>query len=125
MTNTIKKCLFVSVGVVFLTLGVIGIFLPVMPTVPFLVVASACFAKGSTRMHAWLHSNKWFGPVLKNWEEQRAITFRTKVVSTITMAVGIVSSCIFAPYLWAKIAVLVICVLVGIFLWTRPVPLSD
>ncbi len=68
-------------GFVFVGLGAIGIFLPLLPTTPFLLVAAACFAKSSDKWHKWLLSNRVFGPVIINWQENRCISLRTKIVA--------------------------------------------
>lgn len=75
-------------------LGVIGAVLPVLPTTPFLLLALACFANSSPRFHQLLLNNRWFGSTLRQWEEDKSITRRSKVkamvVITLTFAVSIV-----------------------------------
>lgn len=63
----------------FTALGFIGIFLPVLPTVPFLIVAVACFARSSPRMERWLLSHPSFGPLLRDWRERGAIPLKGKL----------------------------------------------
>ena len=60
-------------GFIFVGIGFTGIFIPILPTTPFLIVAAACFARSSKRWHDWLLSNKVFGPVLTDWEEKKCI----------------------------------------------------
>lgn len=60
-------------------LALLGIFLPVLPTTPFLLVAAACFAKSSPKWHQWLLSHKLFGPFLVNWQKNRCISLKTKL----------------------------------------------
>jgi uncharacterized membrane protein YbaN (DUF454 family) len=79
------KLLLNIVGVLALLLGVLGIFLPLLPTTPFLLLASACFARGSTRMHNWLLSHGMFGEYLRNYEAGRGIPARAKVLALVMM----------------------------------------
>ena len=72
-------------GFLSLGLGIAGIFLPVVPTTPFVLLAAACFARSSERWHQWLLNNPTFGPMIRRWETQRCISIRTKVVALVSM----------------------------------------
>ena len=74
-------------GFVLLALGVIGIFLPLLPTTPFLIGAAACFAKSSEKWHAWLLSNRVFGPTIIKWQERKCISRSTKFAAIGSMLV--------------------------------------
>jgi hypothetical protein len=73
------------IGVLAVALGVLGIFLPLLPTTPFLLLASACFARSSTRLHHWLRSNPVFGKYLRDYEDGRGLPLRGKVVILLLM----------------------------------------
>ena len=73
--------LYKTLGFIFLGLGVIGVFLPLLPTTPFLLVSAACFAKSSEKWHRWLLSNRIFGPIIADWQERKCISFTTKVIA--------------------------------------------
>jgi uncharacterized membrane protein YbaN (DUF454 family) len=73
--------LYKSLGFICLGLGVIGIFLPLLPTTPFLLLSAGCFAKSSDKWHQWLVSNKIFGPMIKNWQDRKCISFSTKIIA--------------------------------------------
>ena len=86
----LRKWALVTVGIIAVTLGVIGIFLPLLPTTPFLLLAAACFARSSERLYTWLIQHKWFGDYIRHYREHRAITLRAKVV-ILVMLWGVIS----------------------------------
>jgi uncharacterized membrane protein YbaN (DUF454 family) len=73
----------------FLGLAVAGTFLPLLPTTPFLLLATYFFAKSSPRVHRWLLNSRWFGPLIQDWEERRAISLRTKFKAIVIVIVSI------------------------------------
>jgi uncharacterized membrane protein YbaN (DUF454 family) len=73
--------LYKSLGFIFLGIGLIGVFLPLLPTTPFLLVAAGCFARSSEKWHRWLLSNRIFGPIISDWQERKCISFSTKVIA--------------------------------------------
>jgi uncharacterized membrane protein YbaN (DUF454 family) len=77
--------LLVSAGVLSVALGVVGIFVPLLPTTPFLLLAAACFLRSSDRFHTWLMTNRWVGDHLRDYMEHRSTTLTTKVVSLTTL----------------------------------------
>lgn len=92
------------VGVLFLLLGAIGAVLPLLPTTPFVLLAAWCFARSSPRMHAWLLKSPLFGPVLRNWEENRCMPRNARRVALIMMlGVGTSSVLFFVPGIPLKI----------------------
>jgi uncharacterized membrane protein YbaN (DUF454 family) len=76
----LRKGLLIFVGVLSVGLAVAGIFLPLLPTTPFLLLAAACFFRSSDRLYRWLITHKWFGLYIKNYREHKAITRYSKVV---------------------------------------------
>lgn len=79
------KSFYIMAGVLALLLGFLGLFLPLLPTTPFLLLASWCFARGSTRLHRWLLSHRVFGEYLRNFEAGRGIPLRAKIVATVML----------------------------------------
>ncbi len=73
------------VASIAVVLAVLGLFLPVLPTTPFLLLASACYARGSKRMHNWLLSNRLFGETLRNYENCKAIPLRAKIIALLML----------------------------------------
>ena len=74
-------------GFVFLALALIGVFLPLLPTTPFVLLAAGCFAQSSERMHRWILANPTFGPMVRDWEQKRCVTCRVKAVAIASMVV--------------------------------------
>ncbi len=77
------KIVFNIVGTLALVLAVLGIFLPLLPTTPFVLLASACYMRGSDRLHGWLTTNKLFGSYIANMESGRGIPMRAKITAII------------------------------------------
>lgn len=75
------KYLLVVFGSVALVLGIVGIFLPLLPTTPFLLLAAALYFRSSPRLYDWLLSHRHLGPYIRNFRENRAIPLRVKIVS--------------------------------------------
>jgi uncharacterized membrane protein YbaN (DUF454 family) len=76
---SLVRVLLVALGFVFLALGITGIVLPLLPTTPFLLLAAACFARGSERFYIALLQNRFLGGFIRDWREGRGIPLRTKV----------------------------------------------
>ena len=91
-----KKTLYKPLGFFFLGLGLAGIPLPILPTTPFILLSAWFFARSSPRWHQWLINSELFGPMIRNWEEQRCVSCRTKVVAISSMALVGGTSVIFA-----------------------------
>lgn len=78
-----------SVGYLFLGLAIVGAFLPVIPTVPFALVAAYCFKEGSPRVYSWIIAFPKFGPAVQEWEEHKIIRTKNKVLAISLMSLGI------------------------------------
>jgi len=77
---TLRKGLLILIGILLVVLATVGIFLPLLPTTPLLLLAAACFIRSSDRLYQWLITHKWFGSFIKNYREQKATTKHAKVV---------------------------------------------
>ncbi|MBW2541236.1 MAG: YbaN family protein [Deltaproteobacteria bacterium] len=104
--SAVQKSILIAFGLLCVGLGVLGMFLPVLPTTPLLLLALACFARSSERLHGWLLSHGTFGPVLKNWHETRSMPRRAKVSALVSIVVvGGVSVLFFVEGAELKLAV--------------------
>lgn len=116
-----KRQLYLAAGLTAVALGSIGIILPLLPTVPFMILAAFCFARSSPRLEAWLLDHKVFGPHIRNWRDRRAITRRGKWAATVAFLVSIVLAVIFVQLPWNLIPVIA-AVIGGSWIWTRNEP---
>ena len=117
------RYLLIFCGAVSLLLGIIGIFLPLLPTTPFVLLAAACWAKASPRFHRWLHQHRYFGPMVQNWENNGAVPRKAKIFAISMMSL----SCIFMFWRfpekwWIGAASTLGCCCVAVWMWLRPEP---
>lgn len=85
-------------------LGALGVIVPGLPTTPFILVAASCYARGSSRFHQWLLQHRLFGPMVRDWQEHRAVALHTKIVAVVLLWLVLGATIhFFAPYLWVKI----------------------
>ena len=94
MKNSIKKGLLVTSGTLFLVLGIIGIFIPLLPTTPFLLLAAACYIRGSKKFYNRLIKNKLLGEYIKNYQEGRGVPLNVKIITIIVLWLTIIISTI-------------------------------
>jgi len=114
------RFLYAGLGLTCVALAIVGIVLPLLPTVPFLLLAAYFFANSSERLHSWILSHKVFGPMIQDWHEHRAIRPGAKKAATLSIA-AVFSLSLFlgAPsHILIIQSVVLSCVLV--FIWTRP-----
>ncbi|MCW3982956.1 MAG: YbaN family protein [Candidatus Bathyarchaeota archaeon] len=91
----VVRALLLAAGTICVVLGAIGIFLPILPTTPFLLLAAACYLRSSERMHKWLLGNRWFGEYIKNYQAGRGIPMKTKIVAISVLWLAILFSMFF------------------------------
>lgn len=84
--------LWFALGSVSLGLGIVGIFLPLLPTTPFVLLAAFFFSRSSPAVHDWLLAHKTFGPAIRDWRENRAISRRGKTAAAIAMGAALLVS---------------------------------
>lgn len=117
------RFLWLGLGLFCLGLGIVGAFLPLMPTTIFLILAVGCFARSSPRLEAWLLNHPRFGPSLRQWREQRAVPLIGKVGAVAGMTIGFVAFWILArPEPWLALGVGVVLLGCGLYVVSRPRP---
>jgi uncharacterized membrane protein YbaN (DUF454 family) len=119
----VRGC-FLAAGTLALVLGLIGIFLPLLPTTPFVLLAAACYARGSRRFYDWLLAQRTFGPIIHEWQHHRSIPYRTKITAVALMSLTLgVSIVFFVEPLWLQ--GLVAAIGVGLAVWLYRMPSRD
>lgn len=108
----VVKTLLAILGCIALALGIVGIFLPLLPTTPFLLLAAALWVRSSPRLYAWLLSHRCFGEYIRNFRENRAIPLQAKIFSIVLMWAAMLY-CIFGiltGWWWAQLVLLLVAV---------------
>ncbi len=90
------RFILITGGFLFVGIGILGMFLPLLPTTIFFLIAAWCFARSSVRFYDWLHYNKLFGKYLRNYRLEKGMTIGSKTFSISFLWAGIISSAIFA-----------------------------
>jgi len=97
----VKKKLLILMGFFFVGLGILGIFLPLLPTTPFLLLAAALFARSSPRFYNWLLNNRWLGSYIRNYREGKGIPLKAKILSITLLWLVILYSAFFVLKKWS------------------------
>ena len=105
-----------------LGLGLIGIAIPGLPTVPFVLLAAFAAARGSERLHRWLLAHRQFGPMIRDWQAQGAVSRRAKWLATCMMSACAAILFLTAPKTWMAATGTAIMAIVAAWLWRRPEP---
>jgi len=95
MPRNLKNTLWIVLGILAFCLGIIGVFIPFLPTTPFLLLAAGFFLKGSDRLYQWLINHKLFGKYIRNFREYKAIPIKTKIFAVSTLWATILASVFF------------------------------
>ena len=122
--SKISRVLWFTTGFIVMTIGLIGIIVPVLPTTPLMILAAACFAKSSQRFYDWIINNKMFGQHVKNYREGNGIPKKSKPIILVTMWTFVLFAVLIAipdsaPPV-SKIATLVLAVIGTIFILRIP-----
>ncbi len=106
------KFIFIVIGVLSLVLGVIGIFVPLLPTTPFLLLSSALFVRSSPALYEWLISNRYLGKYIRNYRENRSIPMRGKITSVVLLwlSFGYCFFFVVQDVMWLRVVLVMIAV---------------
>lgn len=120
--NTTIRVFLIATGLVSTVLAILGIFLPLLPTVPLLLLASACFARSSDRFLAWLHNHRHLGPVIHQYQGGCGIPLRAKIIAIVMIWISIpFSAFFFTSLLWLRVLLITIGICVTVYLLRLPV----
>ena len=123
MKDFIKKGILVVSGTFFIVLGVIGIFIPLLPTTPFLLLSAACYIRGSKKFYNWLIKNKWFGEYIKNYQAGKGVPLNVKIISLIILWITIIfSTIVIVSYFLIRIILIIIAIGVTIHIMAIKTP---
>ena len=111
MFPIMKKVILITIGSISLSLGIIGIFVPLLPTVPFLLLTASCYVRSSDRLYHWLLSHRYFGRIITDYRENKVIPLPAKITSLVLLWASIsLSAFLFVSKTWVKILLLVIAI---------------
>ena len=114
-----QRALWLLAGTCSLLTGIVGIFVPLLPTTPFVLLAAFCFSRGCLRCETWMLQHPRFGPIVRDWRANRAVPLRAKQLATVMMTVGAVWAWwAMPPYIRWLPALL--CAAVAAWMWSLP-----
>jgi len=119
------RLLWLGVALGSIAAGALGVVVPVLPTTPFLLVGAYAAARSSPRLHRWLLAHRVFGPFVRDWQAERAVSRRAKLAALVTMTASAVVLFLFAPSPWLAVGVTAFMTAVAAWLWTRPAPRAE
>ncbi len=115
------RILYLTLGIASLVLALLGVVLPVLPTTPFILLAAACFARSSERFHDRLLSNRFAGPIIREWHEHRSVPLRVKRWIYLMMVISFGISILLLPQPWQQLLMATLGIVLLVFIWRIPV----
>ncbi|MDO8958187.1 MAG: YbaN family protein [Rhodocyclaceae bacterium] len=119
--SPLVRTMFLGLGSIALLLAVLGIFLPILPTTPFVLLAAACFARGSARLHNGLLAHRVAGPIIHEWREHRSMPPGVKPWAYLLMSLSFGISILLMESTWHRATLVAIAAALVFFLWRVPV----
>jgi len=118
MVRKLKTNILVILGSLFLIIGAIGIFIPLLPTTPFLLLAAYCYIRSSKKLYDWLMGNKVLGNYIHNYFEHKAISIRAKISTMVILWVGLSVSMLLLDNWWIRALLIAVGIGVSIHVLT-------
>ena len=115
-----KRTILISLGLLCVGLGFIGVFVPGIPTTIFLIIALWAFTKSSEKLRYWLLNHKRFGPILNNWQEHKVVPRRAKILMVVLMSLAVILFYYSLQSLILTIGLIIILVSVAIYVVSLP-----
>lgn len=116
-----QRTILLIIGWLAIALGTLGVFLPLLPTTPFILLAAWCFSRSSPRFHHWLLHRSWFGPYLRHWQQHRAMPPGAKSRAIAVIIVTFAVSLWLVNITWVRILLLAMLMCLLFFMWRIPV----
>jgi uncharacterized membrane protein YbaN (DUF454 family) len=116
----VRRILWNIAGLTFFAIGVVGAFVPILPTVVFMLLAAYCFARGSERLHGWLTNHRQFGPAIQDWHQHGAIRRSAKRMAMVAIAFSFALSVGIGVAVWVLALQAMVLGGVSVFILTRP-----
>jgi len=120
LSVVVRRLFWRALALVSLLLGLAGVFLPVLPTVPFVLIAAWAAGNGWPALEAWLLNHAHLGPPLRRWRERGAVPRRAKWAATIGMSGGALTLVLLPLPIWVTVAAVTTMAVVAAWLWRRP-----
>ena len=115
-----KRTILISLGLLCVGLGFVGVFVPGIPTTIFLIIALWAFTKSSEKLRYWLLNHKRFGPILNNWQEHKVVPRRAKILMVVLMSLAVILFYYSSQSLILTIGLIIILVSVAIYVISLP-----
>ncbi len=120
MKANLRQLCYVALGHLCLVVGIVGVFVPLLPTTPFLLIACFWYERGSSKFHAIVLENKYVGPFVSNWKQNGSIPIRAKILAISMIVLSIGYSVYIAALVLVKVLLTIIGVCVSVYIGTRP-----
>jgi uncharacterized membrane protein YbaN (DUF454 family) len=115
----VRRAVYLALGGLFVGLGFLGAFLPILPTTPFLLLASACFLRSSPRLNEKLQRSRLFGPLLRDWQEHSGVRLHVKITAIVVLVAVVTCSILFADLPVPLLILLIVLALIGLVVVLR------
>ena len=119
--HTWRRLIYLALGWAFVGLAGLGLFLPLLPTTPFLLLASSCFLRSSPRLQRWLANSRWFGPMIRDWDEHKALRRPVKVLAVAVVSAVLVLAAVRDLPWWVRTLIVALGLVGLVVVWRLPV----
>lgn len=125
VANPLLRYFLFVIGCLSVVLGVLGIFLPLLPTTPFILLAAACFARSSDSFYRWITSHPRFGPMIADYLAGKGLPLRAKRMAITLLWISITVGCFWVDFVWARVAMLLTASAVSLYILRLPTAQLD
>ena len=108
-----RRVVYITLGLFFVALGIVGVVLPLLPTTPFLLLASYFFARSSRKLNNWLLRSRIFGPMIRDWQRYRGVRLKVKIVALTMLPIVVFTSAYFGNLPWYLVVMLIALACIG------------